>query len=425
MKKKILVLADSPTCNSGFGQVTRNILKEVYKQGNCEIDIVGVNHDGTPYDKEKYPYNIYPAKNPLIPRYNDYFGRQLFLDLLVENDYDVVWILQDTFNIYSIGEQILQIRREKEKNFKWIYYFPIDATPEKEWIEKSALLADYPVVYTKYGKEECLKVLDETNRIELRSKLKVIYHGTNSEDFYDLKWTKEEKKAVRTMLFGEENADKFIFMNINRNQPRKDVFSSMLTCKLTRETDKDSYFYFHMQIKDDAGLDMLSISDQLGLKIGKDWACPNPKVMMSHSFDIKTVNELYNAVDCVFSTTLGEGWGLSTTEAMATRTPVVIPKNTSAEEIIGEGKNKRGVLVDCGTEENLFIANRHDNNRIRPKVDVFSLEEELLLVKNNIKEITPIIDNAYRWVKSYEWSGKRVGGKWLELFNKAYEKKYL
>lgn len=423
MKKKILVLADAPNCNSGFGKVTNSILKEVYKQGDCEIDIVGINHDGTPYDKKEYPYNIYPARNSLIPRYNDYFGRQLFLDLLVKNDYDVVWILQDTFNVHQIGEQILQIK--KEKNFKWIYYFPIDVTPEKEWIEKSVLLADYPVAYTKYGRDECLKVLDEANRIELRSKLKVIYHGTNSEDFYDLKWTDKEMKAVRTMLFGEENTDKFIFMNINRNQPRKDIFSSMLACKKMRSIDKDSFFYFHMQIQDESGMDMLSVGDQLGIKIGKDWAYPNPKVMMSHSFDIRIVNELYNAVDCVFSTTLGEGWGLSTTEAMATKTPVVIPRNTSAEEIIGEGKNKRGLLVDCGIEENLLIANRYDNNRIRPKVDMLSLEEELSFVKKNINEITPIIDNAYKWVKSYEWSGEKVGAKWIELFNKAYEKKYL
>ena len=45
-KRKVLVWADSPTVATGFAQVSRNVLKELYKTGEYKFDMVGINFYG-------------------------------------------------------------------------------------------------------------------------------------------------------------------------------------------------------------------------------------------------------------------------------------------------------------------------------------------------------------------------------------------
>ena len=40
-KIKVLVLADSPTVSTGFGVLSRNLLKELYKTANYDFTVIG------------------------------------------------------------------------------------------------------------------------------------------------------------------------------------------------------------------------------------------------------------------------------------------------------------------------------------------------------------------------------------------------
>ena len=64
-------------------------------------------------------------------------------------------------------------------------------------------------------------------------------------------------------------------------------------------------------------------------------------------YSIEWMNCMFNAADCLFSTSTGEGWGLTTTNAMAAGCPVVVPNNTAFTEIVGENE-ERGYLVKSG-----------------------------------------------------------------------------
>jgi glycosyltransferase involved in cell wall biosynthesis len=445
-KIKVLVLCDSPTVATGFAQVSRNILKVLYDTGKYEFTIIGINFDGSYYDRNEFPYRIYPAMNALIPdpAYHDLFGRQAFLDKLGTGQYDLVWILQDTFIVEPLGPKIVETNEQlpPDRKFKWIYYFPIDATPKKSWIDNSVLLADFPVAYTNYGYNECLNIylagFDEKSTLSkeekkeyqekyvlLKSKLNVIYHGINPKQFYPIEMTEEERMGLKKKFFGEEHCKKFIFMNMNRNQPRKDLFRSLRACKLLLDRRRakgkdDVYFFFCCLYQDISGLDLIDMSKQIKFVQGKEWAFPNPlRFTTTYGFPIEIINQLYNIVDCVISSSLGEGFGLSVLEGMATKKPVIMPNNTSMPEIIGN--NERGLLVKSGATVQDWFVQANDNDRIRPLTDVNDLADKMEWVMEHPKEVEEMVERAYQWVSELHWDGELVGGKWKLLFEKAYE----
>lgn len=436
-KVRVAVLADSPTVVTGFGNVAREVLKSLYDTGYYEFDLVGINYDGSPHD---YPYRIWPAMNALMMdmAYRDVFGRQQFLDILGTGEYDIVWVLQDTFIVQEMGDKIIGTNDQlpPDRKFAFVLYFPIDATPKKDWIDGSALLADLPVAYTKYAYDETLSIYhvgDDTkldakqadeNRKSLeamRAKLNVIYHGVNTDDFYPLE---DEKVQELKEMWNENNKDKFIFINVNRNQPRKDMFRTMLAFKklLDRRRAKgkdDVRLYTHCSIND-TGLNLIDMSKQIDLVEGEEWMFPDPRMFTaSQGVSIEMLNKMYNAADCVISTTLGEGWGLSITEAMATKRPVIAPDHTSIREILGRTENggaERGLLIKTYGE---FVQS-NDNSRVRPLVDVDDMVDKMEYVVEHREELKPMVDRAYDWVQALKWNGELVGAKWNKLFESAY-----
>ena len=82
-KTRVLAWGDY-ACSTGFGTVMKNIMGNLYSTDNYDLDIVGVNYDGGPYDTAKWPGTLWPAISALRTQgpYGDVFGRQVFLDLL-------------------------------------------------------------------------------------------------------------------------------------------------------------------------------------------------------------------------------------------------------------------------------------------------------------------------------------------------------
>lgn len=436
-KIRVAVLADSPTVVTGFANVAREVLSDLHETGLYQFDIVGINHDGSPHG---YPFQIWPAVNALMPdpAYRDVFGRQAFLDLLGKGEYDLVWVLQDSFIVEELCQRIVETNEAlpADRKFAFIYYFPIDSTPKKAWIDNTALLADFPVVYTKYGYDEVLKTyyVDENSLLDkkdqelhrkqyeaIQNKLNVIYHGVNMKDFYPLP---DEKVAEIRPKLWHDKSDKFVFINVNRNQPRKDMFRTMLAYKklLDRRRAKgkdDVYLYLHCSIQD-VGFNLIDISKQIDLVQGDEWAFPDPKVFgASKGVPLETLNEMYNAADAVITTTLGEGWGLSVTEGMAVKKPVIAPDHTSLTEMLGKtdgGGAERGFLVKNGG----YFVQSNDNSRVRPFVDVDDMVDKMEYVVEHRDEVQPIVDSAYQWVSELQWGGSLVGAKWRALFEGAY-----
>jgi glycosyltransferase involved in cell wall biosynthesis len=300
--------------------------------------------------------------------------------------------------------QVLETREALEKKFATIFYYPIDATPKAEWITDCVSLIDFPVAYTNYAKAETLKIdanLDDT---------RVIYHGTNLTDFNYI----EDRQTVaefRKRYFGGHADGKFLLTNINRNQPRKDILRSFLVLQELKRRGRDNLHMSHS----DAGGNLLVMADHFGFKLNEDFILPSPKVFqVNQGIPIEMVNLIYNASDAVISTTLGEGWGLSITEAMATRTPIIAPDNTSLHEMMAES---RGVLVPSGdTPGAWFTLGAQDNERIRPLMNV---ERAADAVEGVMDGQLPDIEGAYTWARESNWDN--ICKYWIEVFAAAAE----
>lgn len=412
LEKKIRVLALCDyACSTGFATVSSNIMRELQKTDNYDVDIVAINATGDPYDMDRFPFKVYPAvtvATALGGQGVDVYGRDKFIRKIAGGTYDLIFIIQDTFIVQTfIGKMLEEIEKLEHKP-KIVYYYPIDATPDPAWINDVVAKVDYPVPYTGYAAEQTLGFNPDIKNLR-----KPIYHGTNPDEFFYVE-DREEVAKFKYEWFDRGWADgKYVIMNLNRNQPRKDILRSLIVLRQLKELGVDDVvLYLHMAYQD-AGGDIIKQAEQLGLVIGVDYALPHPRVFgANQGVDVPTLNMIYNAVDCVITTTHGEGWGLSVTEAMATKTPVIAPNNTSLTEMLADN---RGILVPSGDKPESWVVRENDNDRLRPIVNVDAFCKAIIELRAGKSKVN--IDKAYKWVHKYSW--ENICKEWGDLFTEA------
>jgi glycosyltransferase involved in cell wall biosynthesis len=411
--KKILCLFDY-VARTGFGTVSKNIVQEIKKHygEKLKLDIIAINYFGEPYEEDNI--NVISARRNDVN--DDPYGRYFFLKVLKENkDYDGVFICQDLGVIVPFIEIMQHIKAERKENnqksFKSIFYFPVDCHIIYE-LTRNLEFFDLLVTYTEFGRKEVLKF-----KPELKTKLKVLPHGNNSKDFYPL--PEDEKIKFRKEFFGE-NADKFIVTNVNRNQPRKDIPNTIFGfVEATKIWDKNlpkPFLYLHMHPNDPMGWDIRAILMQTDLKEDIDYKI-YPKEFEEMGADISVVNKIYNASDVYITTTLGEGWGLTFSEAASCKIPIIAPYTTSFMEMSGYGKNAYML-------ENIYPICQTIDNVIREHTDIYEIADNLLHIAKimygedeglNLKdEMNKKIENSYNWIKKLEWN--IVCKQWVDYF---------
>lgn len=195
--KKLLVIADSPTCNTGFGTVTRNILDNL--PSGFDIAILGVNYYGDPHPAQK-KYRIY---SPAVGQ--DVYGFGRIPRILAQEQPDVIWILND---IWLCAEYVLVIRRS-HKTIPIVIYTPIDSEHIKA--EFVAPLADpfvTLITYTDFAKQEIIKA-------GYQRPIHVIPHGVDLGNFYPV-----NRLEARNMIYANSplaSQDPFIVLYVARN----------------------------------------------------------------------------------------------------------------------------------------------------------------------------------------------------------------
>lgn len=407
----VLCWHDSPTVNTGFGTVARNIMKHLYSTGEYRFDIVGINFHDAFYDKEKYPYEIRSAH--MFDR-KDVYGNITVLKSLTERDYDILFVMNDTFATAQVVEQIKKIREDRlsqtGNTFKIIYYYPVDCSIQPEWTS-FIRLADFPVAYTEFG-----KIKTRVHDIKVDH---VIYHGTDIEVFRKI--SRRERIMARQKLFQIEDDETFLWMNVNRNSIRKNVSSTILAFKEFKKEVPNSKLYLHMAPSDGTysggiEINLLVCLRDLGLELGRDVLFPQGYKVGTGVPD-EILNTVMNCADGAITTTTSEGFGLSTPEFMSVGVPVVVPNNTSFPEIVGSNGD-RGYVYQC--KERTVIDSCGYRKVGRTEDIVRSMMD--CCKERGTERQKQIINRAYQFTRVNTWENI-VRRQWVPLFKEARSKK--
>ena len=406
--KTLLIIADSPTLETGFGRVCKNLLNAWLKAGVFDsIEIWGIGYTGWPHvmSVKIYPAQSYEAANWCSP------VNLVRLSRLIEaKKFSHIWVMQDLFLLSSqacmetLGAMVE--RGSQVWGMETTCYFPVDA-PVDDWWCDFLKKVNRPVAYTRYGQEEIGRFMGE---------IEAIPHGTDINVYHPLDRGNEligqsqvgfRHRLRKQLLVGcEWHEDDFLVINVNQNQRRKGLLQTLLTFVwlMGEMPDRRLKLYMHMRSVNEAeGIDLKVIARELNLEesvMFGDAAFAGGKALMSES----GLNMLYNAADLLLTTTHGEGWGLSVTEAMAAGCPVAAPRHTSLKELLGDGNEAvfdsiRGIIFD--TIGHVLLTG--DNNRLRPITDVSDAVRLISEGMENPRLLVGHVRRALEWIRRPEF----------------------
>ncbi len=398
-KKKVLCWSDAPVAGTGFGVVSKYVIGALEATGKYEIDQLAINFHGDFVDKERVPWQMQPAKllDPADPH-----GMKMFFRTMLKKDYDIVWILNDLFVTHQVTNAVEKIReRAITRGIDppiFIYYYPVDCHVKAEGVGMLDT-ADICVCYTKHGREETL-----LTRPNIESKLVEIPHGVDSTAFRPL--NKDDITLTKRQFF-KIGPDTTVVVCVNRNSTRKQLPYTILAFKKFKELVPNSIMYMHTMMQDQ-GSDLTHVLLNLGLSSKTDVIFPT-KYSPAHPASVETMNLLYNCGDMFLTTHLGEGWGLTITEAMAAGIPVIAPNNTCMPQQLGEN-SERGYMYECRDE--LWI----DSSGFRPKGLIPDIAQQMYNAHKDNKEfaVNPKAIAARRFAEEHDWN--IITQKWITLF---------
>jgi glycosyltransferase involved in cell wall biosynthesis len=405
IKKSILCWSDAvaPVCTTGFGVVSKHILKALYSTGRYNIDQLAINYFGDFYDKEEVPYTLVPAK---LKDPRDPYGNKMLLSSLDKGNYDYLLVINDPHVTQQAADLIRKIQQKKQaagkKAFKIVYYYPVDGklVPGTHALIQ---IADRSVAYTNYAAEETKNTIG-------MSPTDVIYHGVDTSVFHPL--STEERAYWREKHLHIVDPDRTIVVAAGRNSRRKDMPKALMAFKEFKKVVPNSGMYCHTQVEDGSDpfqrTDLSRTCTDLGLKPREDILFPQ-NYAAAQGFPEKVVNQLYNCGDLYLTTALTEGFGLISVEMMACGVPFVGGAHPVNQEIFGK-YGDRGFLYPC--KEAAWI----DNNSFRPLGRLEDIVETMLECHHS-KELGVTqarVAKAKEFANTYTWHN--IGQEWIKLF---------
>ena len=418
--KRILCLFDHYS-RTGYGIVSEQLVAYLTNHFGTKLGlhIVATNYFGEPTQVVlDGVHTVYVESGKLsqdaerTPEHlkQDDFGRMVFLERLTQMDFDGIFIMQDLGIVTPMIPILKQLKVDKmktnRKQFKSVFYFPVDCEVPVKFFEGIEFFEKL-VTYTEYGRKQLL-----CYNPKLNIKTKVIPHGVSGSDYHKL--DSKEVLKFRGDYFGDAAKELFIIGAINRNQPRKDIPATIfgfVEAKKNWKFERRPFLYLHMSPTDAKGWDLPFLLDQCELVEGVDYMFPRSDDS-NLQVDVATMNKIYNTIDLYISTSRGEGWGLTATEAMAVGKLCILPYHTSYMEIgMGRCVFMEEMLPVCGIEDNTI---REGSFFIEVAEKIIECYDAL----ENRKYGQELIDKASNYMKNLRWN--EVCKQWIDVFKEMY-----
>lgn len=316
---------------TGFSRVAHSILGHLPKDKYAVVGL-GVNYMGDPH---RFTFPIYPAALG-----GDVYGLARVSDLVKRYRFDLIFILNDAWIVHEYLRVIKEAYGNEGKLPKIVVYFPVDAEGHStRWYENFDIVSA-AVTYTEFGKRVAEKACPAVE-------FKVVPHGVEHDVFQQL--FKKRSKAKEVLFQNTSNKDiigenAFIFLNANRNQPRKRLELTMEGFKLFSDGKPNNIsLYMHCGNRDAKHIDVQDLAQRLGIQ---HRLIITGNVTGIQSVSDNKLNLIYNACDVGVNTSLGEGWGLPNMEHAITGAPQIVPDHSACSEIYKD----TGILIPTHCE---------------------------------------------------------------------------
>lgn len=306
MAKQTLLWIGDAVAHTGFATVTHGVLNSLHTLWN--VHVLGINYRGDPHS---YPYTIWPASRGAD---EDLYGIRRLPELLRKIRPDVVCILNDPWVVVYYLPVLQEYK--KQVPVRLYAYVPVDGKNIDSRFSVPLNNLDAVVTYTDFGYQELKKGGYTKERY-------VIPHGVDLSVFHPI-----PKKEARATLKLDEQW--FIVGLVNRNQPRKrldlafDYFAEWAADK--PETVR---LYYHGAVQD-VGWDIVGMAEYYGIQ--DRLILTSLDLTAATGITTDQLRLVYNSFDVQISTTMGEGWGLTTMEGMACGIPQIVPEWSALAE---------------------------------------------------------------------------------------------
>jgi len=316
-KIKILFIGDA-VAPTGFARVLHSVAK-FFPKDEVDISWLGVNYHGDPHE---YPYRIYPAS----AAGGDLYGLGRLESILSVEKPDVIFLLNDIWILKDYLGLLNRIYASKIRP-KIMLYFPIDAEDhDPSWYENMNIV-DKAFTYTEFGKKVAEIACPGF-------KFKVVPHGTDSRIFYKIDKSRSEVRKdlfpTRSDLYDEST---YIFLNGNRNQPRKKVDITIRAfTEFAKNKPPNVMLYLHMGLID-SHINIVQMTKKCGVD-DRLIISTTEKGVQSLADD--RLNAIYNSCDVGINSSVGEGWGLVNSEHAATGAPQIVPDHSALSDLYGD-----------------------------------------------------------------------------------------
>lgn len=305
IKKKMLIIADAG-CDTGFASVTHNLVENLYQL--WDIHILGINYHGDPHPIQEKA-KLY---NPSAKAQGDYYGINRVGELTHTIKPDVVFLINDPW----VGTSYQPLL----KNYKGpiVLYTPVDGQNIMSDYVEPLNNFTHVVGYTDFG-------IQQLRKSGLTIHTSVIPHGVNKK-----LWKPVDRAEAREKQgFGQ---DWYIVNITDRNQIRKRIdLGFYYFAEWVKRTNKPKTvkLHYHGAMQDD-GWNLFQLAEAFGIKDRLIISAPNLSAAQGIPLDLMPY--FYAPADVGLSTTMGEGWGLTTHERMAMGIPMIVPNYSALGE---------------------------------------------------------------------------------------------
>jgi glycosyltransferase involved in cell wall biosynthesis len=335
-KKKILLLGDDFRLPSGIGTVSKEIILNTVKEFDW-VQLGGaLNHPdaGKAFDLSQdiiRETGIEDASVKLIP-WNGYGDRNILFAIINQEQPDAILHFTDPRYwtwLYAIEHEI-----KTTFGIPITYYSIWDDLPYPMWNAPFYGSCDMIMGISKQSDNIHREVLkqngfgvinyDESDSLPIDKKWNSVLtgyvpHGLNHNIFKPLA-SSDPLHISMLKQIKETNKIDFIVMWNNRNIRRKQPGDLILAFKtfvdgLPADQQDRVALLMHTQPVDENGTDLIAVWKTLA---------PNCKVIFSEQkLSAQDLNAMYNVADVVVNIGSNEGWGLSSTEAILSGTPII------------------------------------------------------------------------------------------------------